>query len=193
MVHTRSFHPVLLIYHILFIDYFQIIAHYGGETMENLNYRYYILMVLLPMLAICSIRSLRYLSPCSVIANAVSLVECKKISWTSIDWWVIFFRLNSSDWALSSTTSSATLYLTRHQCLGWRNPAACLCSLARPFLPLREFLSCCPLKTKWNIRKICWDGMESWWLRWAWWWLSTWAWVSMAISSLAKALPALLV
>ena len=28
--------------------------------MEDLNYRYYILMILLPMLAICSIRSLRY-------------------------------------------------------------------------------------------------------------------------------------
>ena len=41
--------------------------------MENLNYRFYILMVLGPMLAICSIRSLRYLSPCSVVANAVSL------------------------------------------------------------------------------------------------------------------------
>ena len=42
--------------------------------MENLNYRFYILMVLGPMLAICSIRSLRYLSPCSVVANAVSLI-----------------------------------------------------------------------------------------------------------------------
>ncbi len=36
-----------------------IIAHYGGQEMEDLNYRYYILMVLLPMLLICSIRSLR--------------------------------------------------------------------------------------------------------------------------------------
>ena len=44
----------------------QIIAHYGGPTMENLNYRFYILMVLPPMIAICSIRSLRYLSPCSI-------------------------------------------------------------------------------------------------------------------------------
>ena len=43
--------------------------------MENLNYRFYILMVLGPMLAICSIRSLRYLSPCSVVANAVSLIQ----------------------------------------------------------------------------------------------------------------------
>lgn len=42
--------------------------------MENLNYRFYILMVLLPMLAICSIRSLRYLSPCSVIANFAQFV-----------------------------------------------------------------------------------------------------------------------
>jgi len=51
-----------------------IIAHYGGDTMENLNYRFYILMVLLPMLAICSIRSLRYLSPCSVVANAAQFM-----------------------------------------------------------------------------------------------------------------------
>jgi len=51
-----------------------IIAHYGGETMENLNYRFYILMVLGPMLAICSIRSLRYLSPCSVVANAAQFM-----------------------------------------------------------------------------------------------------------------------
>jgi len=51
-----------------------IIAHYGGDTMENLNYRFYILMVLGPMLAICSIRSLRYLSPCSVVANAAQFM-----------------------------------------------------------------------------------------------------------------------
>ena len=42
--------------------------------MEELNYRFYILMVLLPMLAICSIRSLRYLSPCSVVANAAQFI-----------------------------------------------------------------------------------------------------------------------
>lgn len=51
-----------------------IIAHYGGPIMENLNYRFYILMVLPPMLAICSIRSLRYLSPCSIVANVCQFV-----------------------------------------------------------------------------------------------------------------------
>jgi hypothetical protein len=38
---------------------FLIITHYGGDYMEELNYRFYILMILLPMLGICSIRSLR--------------------------------------------------------------------------------------------------------------------------------------
>lgn len=42
--------------------------------MENLNYRYYILMVLVPTIAVCMIRSLRYLSPCSVIANACQFI-----------------------------------------------------------------------------------------------------------------------
>jgi len=51
-----------------------IIAHYGGPTMEDLNYRFYVLMVLLPMIAICSIRSLRYLSPCSVVANVAQFM-----------------------------------------------------------------------------------------------------------------------
>ena len=60
----------------------------------------------------------------------------------------LFFRLNSLDWVLFSTISFVTLYLTRQQCLGWQNPSACLYSLARPFLPLRAFLLCYPLKIK---------------------------------------------
>ncbi len=53
---------------------FQIIAHYGGDVMEQLNYRFYVLMALPPTIGICSIRSLRYLSPCSVIANIAQFV-----------------------------------------------------------------------------------------------------------------------
>ena len=83
--------------------------------MENLNYRYYILMVLLPMLAICSIRSLRYLSPCSVIANAVSWIWEKifiKVCWLigsslgSICWTGHCFLLYLS-WPSTSLVNSA--------------------------------------------------------------------------------------
>jgi len=38
------------------------------------NYRFYILILLIPVVLICSIRNLRYLSPCSVIANILEFV-----------------------------------------------------------------------------------------------------------------------
>jgi len=38
------------------------------------NYRLYIALLLLPVLAICSIRNLRYLSPCSVLANILEFL-----------------------------------------------------------------------------------------------------------------------
>jgi len=48
-----------------------LIVHYGGRAMENLNYRFYILMVYPFMLAMCSIRTLRHLSMFSGITNVV--------------------------------------------------------------------------------------------------------------------------
>jgi len=38
------------------------------------NYRLYILVLLIPVILICSIRNLRYLSPCSVLANILEFV-----------------------------------------------------------------------------------------------------------------------
>ena len=46
-----------------------IFQHYGGEIFENLSNRVYITMVLPFMIALCSIRSLSYLSPFSILAN----------------------------------------------------------------------------------------------------------------------------
>jgi len=40
----------------------------------NWNYRIYILILLIPVILICSIRNLRYLSPCSVLANILEFV-----------------------------------------------------------------------------------------------------------------------
>lgn len=51
-----------------------LIVHYGGQTMDDLDYRYYILMILPFMLAMCSIRNLRYLSPFSILANFIQSV-----------------------------------------------------------------------------------------------------------------------
>ena len=48
-----------------------IFEHYGGEVFENLNGRVYIAMVLPFMIALCSIRNLRYLSPFSILANII--------------------------------------------------------------------------------------------------------------------------
>ena len=38
------------------------------------NYRLYIAVLLLPVIAICSIKNLKYLSPCSVIANILEFL-----------------------------------------------------------------------------------------------------------------------
>ena len=38
------------------------------------NYRIYILVLLLPVILICSIRNLKYLSPCSILANILEFV-----------------------------------------------------------------------------------------------------------------------
>ena len=48
-----------------------IFEHYGGEVFENLGNRVYIAMVLPFMIALCSIRNLRYLSPFSILANII--------------------------------------------------------------------------------------------------------------------------
>merc|ERR1719209_110907 len=37
-----------------------IIANYAGQTMDNLDHRYYILMILPFQLALCSVKNLRY-------------------------------------------------------------------------------------------------------------------------------------
>ena len=46
-----------------------IFEHYGGGLFERLDDRLYIAMVLPFMVALCSIRNLRYLSPFSILAN----------------------------------------------------------------------------------------------------------------------------
>jgi len=51
-----------------------IIANYAGQTMDNLDHRYYILMILPFQLALCSVKNLRYLSPFSIIANIIQSV-----------------------------------------------------------------------------------------------------------------------
>ena len=51
-----------------------IFEHYGGAFFKSLNYRVYIAMVLPFMLAMCSIRNLRYLSPFSILANIIQFV-----------------------------------------------------------------------------------------------------------------------
>ena len=38
------------------------------------DYRMYILILLLPVIIVCSIRNLKYLSPCSVLANVLEFV-----------------------------------------------------------------------------------------------------------------------
>ena len=38
------------------------------------NYRLYILVLLLPVILVCSIRNLKYLSPCSILANILEFV-----------------------------------------------------------------------------------------------------------------------
>lgn len=38
------------------------------------NYRVYIAILLIPVILICSIRNLKYLSPCSVLANILEFV-----------------------------------------------------------------------------------------------------------------------
>merc|ERR1719471_1064829 len=48
-----------------------LIVHYGGPTMSNLDYRYYVLMVFPFMLAMCSIRTLKNLSMFSGITNII--------------------------------------------------------------------------------------------------------------------------
>ena len=48
-----------------------IFEHYGGEVFQNLGNRVYIAMVLPFMIALCSIRNLRYLSPFSILANII--------------------------------------------------------------------------------------------------------------------------
>ena len=48
-----------------------IFEHYGGELFERLDDRLYIAMVLPFMVALCSIRNLRYLSPFSILANII--------------------------------------------------------------------------------------------------------------------------
>jgi len=42
--------------------------------MQNLNYRYYLLMVLPFMLAMCLVKNLRYLSPFSIVANIIQSI-----------------------------------------------------------------------------------------------------------------------
>ena len=51
-----------------------ILTRYGGESFEKLDYRLYLLALLVPVTLICLIKNLRYLSPCSVIANVVQSV-----------------------------------------------------------------------------------------------------------------------
>ena len=48
-----------------------IFEHYGGGLFERLDDRLYIAMVLPFMVALCSIRNLRYLSPFSILANII--------------------------------------------------------------------------------------------------------------------------
>ena len=38
------------------------------------NYRLYILVLLLPVILVCSIKNLKYLSPCSILANILEFV-----------------------------------------------------------------------------------------------------------------------
>lgn len=51
-----------------------LIVHYGGQTMDDLDYRYYILMILPFQLAMCLVKNLRYLSPFSILANVIQSV-----------------------------------------------------------------------------------------------------------------------
>ena len=48
-----------------------VLIYYGGITMQHLEHRYYILMLLPFMLLLCCVRDLRYMSPCSLVANVL--------------------------------------------------------------------------------------------------------------------------
>merc|ERR1719264_1750325 len=78
-----------------------IFEHYGGDFFKNLNYRVYIAMVLPFMLAMCSIRNLRYLSPFSILANIIQFVGLG----------IIFYYIFSTDLPPSDVLAQVTLLL----------------------------------------------------------------------------------
>jgi len=51
-----------------------LIVHYCGPSMDVLDYRYYILMILPFQLALCLVKNLRYLSPFSILANIIQSI-----------------------------------------------------------------------------------------------------------------------